>query len=290
MADTFAQRFGPAHAWSSSRLEAYRTCPFLFFVGSVLHLEPRAEPAEGLDARQLGSIYHRILEQLYQRVDDPADLEQLLAALPDVARAVLDEAPGREGFRETAWWSQTRAEILEDVRRSLQALARIQGDFIPSQYEAPFGLRAQPVLVVRDGDDSFRLRGLIDRVDRTPDGRLRVIDYKTGGPASYNKKAVTEGKKIQLPLYALAARDALGLGEPVEGFYWHVRHAQPSPFTLSGFDGGPEAAMGIVVEKVWETVREARAGHFMPQPPDNGCPSYCPAAGFCWRYQPGFGG
>jgi ATP-dependent helicase/nuclease subunit B len=290
MAGIFAQRFGPAHVWSSSRLEAYRTCPFLFFVGSVLHLEPRAEPAEGLDARQLGSIYHRILEQLYQRVDDPADLEQLLSALPDVAGAVLDEAPGREGFRETAWWSQTRAEILEDVRRSLQALAQIQEDFIPSQYEVPFGLWDQPVLVVRDGEDSFRLRGLIDRVDRTPDGRLRVIDYKTAGPASYNKKAVTEGKKIQLPLYALAARDALGLGEPVEGFYWHVRHAQPSRFTLSGFDGGPEAAMGIVVEKVWETVREARAGHFMPQPPDNGCPPYCPAAGFCWRYQPGFGG
>lgn len=290
MAGIFAQRFGPAHVWSSSRLEAYRTCPFLFFVGSVLHLEPRAEPAEGLDARQLGSIYHRILEQLYQRVDDPADLEQLLAALPAVAGAVLDEAPGREGFRETAWWSQTRAEILEDVRRSLQALAQIQEDFIPSQYEVPFGLREQPVLVVRDGDDSFRLRGLIDRVDRTADGRLRVIDYKTGGPASYDKKAVTEGKKVQLPLYALAVRDALGLGEPVEGFYWHVRHARPSPFTLSGFDGGPEAAMGIVVEKVWETVREARTGHFMPQPPDNGCPSYCPAAGFCWRYQPGFGG
>ena len=56
-----------------------------------------------------------------------------------------------------------------------------------------------------DGDDAFRLHGFIDRVDRAPDGRLRIIDYKTGGPAAFTVKAVVEGKKLQLPLYALAA-------------------------------------------------------------------------------------
>jgi ATP-dependent helicase/DNAse subunit B len=286
----FTPHFGPDHIWSGSRLEAYRTCPYLFFVGSVLHLEPRAEPAEGLDARQLGSIYHRILEQLYQSVMDPSDPEQLLAALPDVAGEILDEAPQREGFRETAWWAQTRVEMGETVRRSVQALAEEQGEFIPYLYEAAFGLRGRPRLVVREGEDRLRLHGVIDRVDRTPDGRLRVIDYKTSGPSTYTNRAVTEGKKIQLPLYSLAARDALGLGEPVEGFYWHVRQAQSSPFTLSGFDGGPEAAMQASVDKAWEAVRGARNGNFIPQPPDNGCPSYCPAVNFCWYYQPGFGG
>jgi RecB family exonuclease len=288
--DVFAPHFGSDHIWSGSRLEAYRTCPYLFFVRSVLHLEPRPEPAEGLDARQLGSIYHRILEQLYQSVTDPSDLEQLLAALPNVAEAILDEAPRREGFRETAWWAQTRVEMGETVVRSVQAMAESQAEFIPYLYEAPFGFRGRPRLVVHQGEDRLCLHGVIDRVDRTDDGRLRVIDYKTSGPSTYTKRAATEGKKIQLPLYALAARDALGLGEPVEGFYWHVRHAEASPFTLSGFDGGPEAAMQASADKAWEAVRGARSGHFIPQPPDNGCPSYCPAADFCWHYQPGFGG
>jgi ATP-dependent helicase/DNAse subunit B len=238
----------------------------------------------------LGSIYHRILEQLYQSVTDPSDLEQLLAVLPHVAGAILDEAPKREGFRETAWWAQTRVEMGETIRRSVQALAEGQAEFIPCLYEAPFGFRGRPRLVVHQGEDRLCLHGVIDRVDRTDDGRLRVIDYKTSGPSTYTKRAVTEGKKIQLPLYALAARDALGLGEPVEGFYWHVRHAEASPFTLSGFDGGPEAAMQASADKAWEAVRGARSGHFIPQPPDSGCPSYCPAADFCWHYQPGFGG
>jgi RecB family exonuclease len=48
------------------RLESYRACPFFFFVSHVLKLEPRDKPAEGLDARQLGNIYHQIFEELYQ--------------------------------------------------------------------------------------------------------------------------------------------------------------------------------------------------------------------------------
>jgi len=288
LAEAFSQRFGPTHTWSTSRLEAYRTCPFLFFVSHVLGLEPRDEPTEGLDVRQLGNIYHRILEYLYPTVDDPTDLDQLLATLPQVAGAVLDKAPRREGFRMTAWWRQTRDEIVEYVRRSLEALAEVQGDFIPSLYEAVFGLGDHPALVVRDGQDSFCVRGLIDRVDRTPDGKLRIIDYKTGGPWAFTKRAVAEGKKLQLPLYALAAREALELGEPVDGFYWHVQHAESSSFTLGGFDGGPERAMTLAVAHTWEAVRAVRGGHFVPCPPDGGCPSWCPATGFCWHFRPGF--
>ena len=284
----FSARFGSAHTWSTSRLESYRTCPFLFFVGSVLGMEPREEPTEGLDVRQLGNIYHRIMEELYPAVDDPTDLEGLLAALPEVAGAVLDQAPRREGFRVTAWWRQTRDEIMQNVARSLQALADLDDELVPTLHEAKFGLSGQPTLVVRDGEDRLRVRGLIDRVDQAPDGRVRIIDYKTGGPSGFTKRAVADGKKLQVPLYALAARDALGLGQPVDGFYWHVRHAAASPFTLGRFDGGPEAAMELAVRHAWEAVRSARAGRFTPHPPADGCPSWCPAAGFCWHYRQGF--
>jgi len=286
----FARRFGTRHTWSASRLETYRTCPFFFFIGKVLGLEPREEPEEGLDARQLGTIYHRIFEHLYQTpaVEDPTDLDQLLDALPDVAQAILDEAPQREGFRETAWWVQTRKEIVENVQRSLEALDALRGAFVPYQHEAPFGLQGEPPLVMRDGGDQIRLRGFIDRVDRTPEGHVRVIDYKTAGPYDFKNYAVRQGKKLQLPLYALAAREALGLGEVVDGFYWHVRHAEPSSFTLEKF--GPEEAVQVAVEYAWEAVRGARRGFFVPRTPDGGCPTYCPAAAFCWHYQPRFGG
>jgi RecB family exonuclease/superfamily I DNA/RNA helicase len=288
MEPVFTARFGVSHTWSASRLEAYRTCPFFFFVSRVLDLEPREEPAEGIDWLQRGNLYHKILEEVYQAVDDPTDVEQLLAALPAVADALLDEAPERRGFRPTAWWAETRREMVEDVRRSLEALSAedLRGDFIPTAYEAAFGLGDEPPLVVRDpaSDETFQLRGLIDRVDRAPEGGVRVIDYKTGGPSSYRKSAIRDGEKLQLPLYALAARDALGLGQPLSGFYWHVRHAEPSPFKLE--DYGPTEAMEVAVGYAWEAIRGARAGRFPPEVLKGACPPYCPAVGFCWRYQP----
>jgi ATP-dependent helicase/DNAse subunit B len=286
----FCGRFGPDYIWSASRLEAYRTCPYFCFVQRILALEPRLEPAEGLDARQRGNIYHHLLERVYEdpRVRDPADLDRLLAVLPEVAAAVLDAAPRVEGFRETAWWAQTREEILDNARRSLEALAALPGYFVPLQHEAAFGREGCPPLVVHHGEDRFLLGGYIDRVDRSLSGDVRVIDYKTAGPSPYSRKAVTDGKKLQLPLYALAARDALRLGDPVEGFYWHVQHAEQSGFSLCDFQGGPQGAMDVAVEHAWQAVRGVRDGHFSPAPADGDCPPYCPAVSFCWHYHPGF--
>jgi ATP-dependent helicase/DNAse subunit B len=288
LADVFTQRFSPERTWSASRLESYRSCPFAFFVSRVLGLEPREEPAEGLDARQLGNIYHHIFEQLYRKVTGPpvgtADLDALLAALPAVAAAVLDETPRLEGFRVNAWWMQTRGEIADNVRRSVEALTALPGGFVPLAQEAAF--LDNDSLIVTDGDDAFRVRGYIDRMDRAPDGGLRIIDYKTGGPATFTVKAVVEGKKLQLPLYALAAEQALGLGPVVDGFYWHVQHAEASKFTLAGFEGGPAAAVETALAHAWAAVRGARAGQFVPHPPAEGCPDYCPAVAFCWHYRP----
>ena len=286
----FKDRFGQDRPWSASRLEAYRTCPFSFFVAYVLGLEPRLEAAEGLDGRQLGNIYHRILERVFRApsVTDSCALDQLLGALPGVANDVLDDAPEEEAFRETAWWRQTREEIVDNVRRTLQALADLPGDFHPLACEVFFGGR-RPLTIAR-GEDQLRLHGLVDRVDRSANGDLRIIDYKTAGPSSFNKRTLQEGKKLQLPIYALGARDALGLGNPVEGFYWHVLHAKPSDLHLSTFDGGPQGAFDVAVDWIWETVTAIRAGHFAPDPPPEGCPWYCPAATFCWRHRSGFGG
>jgi RecB family exonuclease len=200
-----------------------------------------------------------------------------------VAKEVLDAAPRREQFRETAWWQQTRQEIVQNVARSLEALESLDERFRFHRAEQSFGIEGRPPLVVRDeSGDSFRLRGFIDRVDRADGDRVRIIDYKTAGSSGYTNTAVREGEKLQLPLYALAAQEALGLGEVVDGFYWHVQQAEPSSFTLAKF--GPGAAMTTAVEHAWEAVRGARRGHFVPEPPGSGCPGYCPAAGFCWRY------
>ena len=261
----------------------------MFFIRHILGLEQRLDPEEGLDARQLGSIYHHILEALYQHIATVtgSDLASLLAVLDEVAGPILDAAPAREGFRVTAWWRLTRQEIIDNIRRSLEVLAALPGDFVPSGQELRFAGHSA-LLLERQGDQ-LRLHGVIDRADVNTRGEIRIIDYKTSGPTGYDNSALAEGKRLQVALYALAARDALHLGNPVDGFYLHVQNAKCSTLSLAKYPGGVTAALQTAVEHAWSAARGIRAGAFGPHPPSGGCPSYCPAT-FCWQFRPRMGG
>lgn len=271
-------------SWSASRLEAYGTCAFYFYVAYLLNLEPRAEPEEGYDVRELGNMYHVILERLYRDAAEPTDLDGLLARLPDVARAVFATAPSDYGFRPTAIWQQQQAELLRVLGDTVTALAAKSEGWTPRYFEQRFGFGAPP-LVVRTAEGEVRLHGYIDRIDVDAAGRLRVVDYKASGtPITAND--LKDGHRLQLPLYALAARDALKLGEVAEGFYWHIGRAEASSLKLDRFDGGVAGAFETVKRHLAAHVAGIRAGQFQPRPPEGGCPRYCPAIGFCWRYRP----
>jgi len=278
-----SQRFGPEHGWSASRLESYGTCPYEFFVAYALGLEPRTPPEEGFDVRMLGSMLHKILEEVYSSA---SDLETCLALLPEKAQAVFERAPKEYGFRPTALWTVQQRELEKRLRETITELDEVSNGFTPLHMEARFGM-GQLSLVLQTEAGNVRLHGYIDRLDAAPDGSLRVIDYKSGG-TTISAAHLKDGRRLQLPIYALAAQDALGLGEVSSGFYWHIQSAKASSLKLEKFEGGVGAAFAMAVSHIGKHVNNIRAGHFEPKQPTEGCPSYCPATGFCWRYKKGF--
>ena len=287
-----AARYPADHVWSASRLETYQGCPLRYFIRYLLGLEGIELPEEGLDPRQLGNIYHHILEDLYQQVGEDYGIVDLLEKLPEAAEKVFNDAPRKEGFRETAWWSHTQQEILQKLALTLINLEAIDSSFRFYAAEQRFGIRPggnPPLKVVLPDGESYWLHGFIDRVDRDQQGGIRIVDYKTSGKTGYTQRAVQEGKLLQLPLYALAAQEGLGLGEVREGFYFHLLTAEPSSFKLSSYrdrsSRGPEAAMERAAARGWQAVDSIRSGVFSPRLPDQGCPDYCPALDFCWQYQ-----
>jgi RecB family exonuclease len=96
--------------------------------------------------------------------------------------------------------------------------------------ELAFGRRGpHPAVTVPLSDGrAVRIVGSIDRVDRLADGRLAVIDYKTGSSKYYadvsHDAPLQNGARLQLPIYAHAARSLLGDGSdpPVQAEYWFV--------------------------------------------------------------------
>lgn len=280
-----AAHYSPDHVWSASRLEAYATCPFLFFADSVLGLEPRLPPIEGYDIRILGTMYHAVLEGTYRCALPEAGPDRLRALLPQVAAQVFDAAPDEYGFRPTALWIRQREEMSRILAKTLEGLIEATADWQPVALEQAFGIEGRPTLDVEHEGRHLRLRGFVDRIDRDADGRLQVIDYKAGS-MPISPRDLESGKRVQLPLYALAVREALGLGEVGGGFYWHIGSAQPSRLRLESYLGGIEFAMQTALEHALDTVEAVRAGQFPPRPPSDGCPGNCPAAAFCWRYTP----
>jgi ATP-dependent helicase/DNAse subunit B len=229
-------------------------------------------------------MLHRILELTYRRAADPSDTNDCLNAMEAAAGEVLAGAPREYGFRPSPLWLRQQRELRKSLQRTIEALAEASHGYVPRRFEAQFGIE-QPPLSLPTAVGEVRLRGYIDRIDSGPDGRLRVIDYKSSG-TPISRQDLAEGRRLQLPLYALAARDALKLGQIEGGFYWHIHRAEASALKLETCEGGVEGALNEVVQHVAHHIGGIRGGRFKPHPPPEGCPGYCPATAFCWRYAP----
>ncbi len=284
-------RYGPRAGWSASRLEAYATCPFFFLASSALGLEILEAPQAGYQVNQLGSLLHSILEHVYSETPDPANPADVLAHLPEVARAIFETAPEIYGFRPSLLWEVQQSELLLILEATIQNIADFDpgSQWRPLAFEAKFGMQGQPALSIATPGGEIRLHGVIDRIDANPQGQLRVIDYKSGG-SHLTAQDLLEGRRLQLPIYALAATQALGLGEAAEGFYWKLFQGEASSLKLSNFQceagSGPQAAAAVAAGHVAAFVTAIRQGQFSPLPPKGGCPSYCPAAAWCWHFLP----
>jgi putative RecB family exonuclease len=147
---------------SPSRAGDFKTCPQLFKYRAIDRLP---EPATVYQAR--GTTAHQALEWLF---DKPAG-ERTPEALYDLFRRAWTE------LRTTEYdglFTETDEERTWGVE-SLELLANYFSIEDPSQIE-PLD-RELDMLEEMDG---ITIRGILDRMEETPDGRLIITDYKTG--------------------------------------------------------------------------------------------------------------
>ncbi len=176
--------------------------PYAVYARRVLALRPVAPFRGDPDARDRGIIIHRILQAFAEEhisgEDRPAALARLTAATD---RVLAEDAPWPAA--RLLW----RAQVLRAADQLLDLTARLGG---------------VPVLVEREGRENVgatgvALRGRPDRIDRRPDGRLWLFDYKSGKAPERGKKAEVDNQLLLLS--AMADLGAFGdFGpEPVAG-------------------------------------------------------------------------
>lgn len=235
---------------SASSLQTWATCPASHFFGATLGVRDLEDRARGdtIDARDKGTLLHEVLEEFLRphlRTNtSPGIAPDTAWATDDIAKAValLEKdaaaltARGLTG-REVLWEAQ-----LARLRRSLARVLAVDSVLrrdrrsTPVAVEAAFGRQGVEDLVVAlptQGEVPFA--GYIDRIDVTETGGLVVVDYKTGKGWGYDaipKAGGTQkpgddlldrGRKLQLLLYGLAARQLRGLpSAEVQAWFWFV--------------------------------------------------------------------
>lgn len=222
---------------SFTRLRVYLECPWkyklMFADGKNIPLTPPSS---------LGLSLHRALE-CFHRAGSP-DLEKLLDC--------YEERWIGGGFPDAA----TKDEYFE---RGLRILERYFGqerqrrtEIVGNEREFIYPLGAHTV------------RGMVDRIDKHPDGRHEVIDYKTRLDAERDEPV---GENLQLRFYALGLKESLA----IETSFLTVHYLAAGRRDTVPYDASGEEALKRQIEAAADRIE---SGDFKPDT------SFCPRCEF----------
>nr|PPQ60858.1 recombinase RecB [Streptomyces sp. QL37] len=238
----------PPSSLSPSRASDFMQCPLLYRFRVIDKL-----PEKPSEAATRGTLVHAVLERLFDapaadrtapraKALIPGQWDRLLESKPELTE-LFEGDPG--GERLAGWLGE--AERLVERWFSLEDPTRLE----PAERE---------LFVETELDSGLRLRGVIDRVDVTPTGDVRIVDYKTGKAP---RPEYAEGALFQMKFYALVV--------------WRLKNVVPRRLQLVYLGSGDVLTYDPVpadLERVerkllalWEAIRLAtETGEWRPRP------------------------
>ena len=239
-------------------------CPLLYRL-RVIDRIPEKPSREAVR----GTVVHQVLEDLFDFPARSRTVEQARSMLPEAWAKVLADEPelGEALFEDPTHvdeWLNSAVPLL-DTYFTLEDPTRLE----PADRE----LHVEVAM-----DDGLILRGFVDRLDRSPAGDLRIVDYKTGrAPGEgYEQKAL-----FQMRFYALVIWKSMGtLPRLLQLLYLgsgHVIRYEP--------DEGDLLATERKIRALWAAISSAQESGHWPANPSKLC-DWCDYKRFC----PEFGG
>lgn len=180
------------HGISATALNAFLRDPWECFVQSVLKIPRSQEPHQ-----LYGSAIHKALERFQASVTAGEDTGAEL--LVSVFKTTLEHSPLTA--IDLAAYSERGEEALRTYYETYA------GTFL-READTEMHIRAELPLPQGGTLEAVSIHGFIDKLERLPDGTVRVSDYKTGAPKSRNhiegKTKDSDGDyKRQLVFYKL---------------------------------------------------------------------------------------
>ena len=235
-------------ALSPSRAADFKQCPLLYRLRQVDRI-----PEEGDPVAVRGNLVHLVLERLFDL--PPAERTAVTAGkmLHPTWQAMCQEVP------EFAQALQHLGDDMDEGQWLLSAAALLDRYF---EMEDPtrFTPAERELAVELELESGVPLRGFIDRVDVAPDGRVRIVDYKTGkSPHPFFEDKVM----FQLKFYALAYLLTRGV-VPAQ---LKIIYLGDGETLTESFDEDELRRFQVRLVALWQAIlRAAKTGDFRPSP------------------------
>lgn len=179
-------------------LKAQATCPAWAFYQYRLYARKLGEPVNGLDVMERGTLVHAVLAAYWQgrNSNDLQDSipETLRKTLLSIAETILAQFNAERDHVFSETFLQLEAERLSKL---------VFAWLIEVEMLRPQGFQVSACEQEHNiAIEGIRIKLIIDRVDTLDDGRLLVVDYKTGRQLDYRNWAEAQITEPQLPIYA----------------------------------------------------------------------------------------
>ncbi len=183
---------------SPSALNEYISCTLKFYFSRLARFQENEEVEEALGTDGFGTVVHDALEHLLKPFEldgrdiTAADLPDILKKVPaEVSRQLRQEEADRQARPDDGLNHVLGQVAVRLIRKYLESLPHQPG-VLPLRIVAQETEMAATVFADIPGEAEplpVRLFGRADRIDALPDGRRRVVDYKTG---------LVEGRELNL--------------------------------------------------------------------------------------------
>ncbi|BCS35358.1 hypothetical protein TBR22_A45850 [Luteitalea sp. TBR-22] len=254
----------PARAYSASALQRFASCPYQFYLSTILRLQPREEaaPLSTLDPLTRGSMVHEMLAGIMRALIDgglaplpEARVAEALAIADRIVTQVAGEYADRLCPPIQRVWDDAVAGIRRDVHVWVSRLPDDAGTWTPARVEIGVGFsggfgrdeasRAEDVRL----PDGTRLHGVVDLLERGPDDTWRITDYKTGRHRLPATAVVNGGRTLQPVLYAMAVEAAFGGRVTDSRLYYCTEDGgfEVHPWAIGGATGEATRRAGLEV-------------------------------------------
>ncbi|MCX6782169.1 MAG: ATP-dependent DNA helicase [Candidatus Magasanikbacteria bacterium] len=257
--------------FSFSQIQKYKKCPYQYKLAHILGL-----PTEGSPSFSFGSTMHNTLELFYTRLKElNGTTQNSLFSEPNVTvNSKLVKAPLLDELLkiyDDCWipdWYKSQKQREEFYEKGIEILKDF---YISHKNNWTLPVSMETGFTIKIG--SYLLRGRIDRVDQLPDGKLEIIDYKTG----QTKDKIVGDDKEQLLIYQIALKqlpEFRSIGEPGMLTYYYLNSNEKISFL------GSEKDIAKLEDDIVSIIDSIKSLDFEPKPEKFAC-GHCEFRDIC---------